>query len=174
MDIEIVKEKDTPLLSRKRVTAWVNSTGTTPSRKDLVKPVAAKLKVPEDTVSIRHIYTRHGEQRVKLIIHVYKDAETLKRLEGEGLVKKHEQPAKEEKPAEEAPKVEKAAETPEEEKPAEKAKEEPAEKPEDKKAAEEPEADKKKVEEAAPKEEKPAEETKDNPAEKEEDKKEAE
>ncbi len=176
MEIEIVKEIETPLLSRKRVTAWATFQGPTPSRVQILKEAAKVLKTDEGLISIRHIYTRFGHERVKLIIHVYNDQNTMVMLEGKGLADKHKQKKqvdvktgagtekkeaefKEEK-AEKKPKAkeEKAEEKPEaKEEKAEKkpeAKEEKEEKPETKEEKAEAKAEGKK--EAKPKEEYPA------------------
>jgi small subunit ribosomal protein S24e len=98
MDIEIIKEKETPLLSRKRVTAWAHSEGVTPSRKKICIELSKHLKVKPELVIVRHIYTRFGVQKAKLIAHVYDDRNVLVKLEGKKLVEKHkiEQPKAEE------------------------------------------------------------------------------
>jgi small subunit ribosomal protein S24e len=88
MELEIIKEKETPLLSRKRVTVTCTYEGKTPSRVDLRKKIAEKLKVQEDLLVIRHIYTRFGQTWAKAITHVYSDAETMMRLEGSHMVDK--------------------------------------------------------------------------------------
>jgi small subunit ribosomal protein S24e len=88
MELEILKERETPLLSRKRVTAEVHYEGKTPSRVDLRKTVSAKIKAPEELVVIRHIYTIFGEQKAKVIVHVYSDPKTMLRLEGSHQVDK--------------------------------------------------------------------------------------
>jgi len=98
MNIEIVKEKETPLLGRKRFTMWADYQGSTPSRVKFCNEIANKLKVSKDLVVIRHIYTRFGEQRSKLLIHIYDDEKTMIELEGKNLVEKHKV---EEKKAEE-------------------------------------------------------------------------
>lgn len=97
MDIEIIKEKETPLLNRKRVTLnYVSQDKKTLSRKDAVKEVSKKLGCKEDQVAIRHIYTQFGSQSSKIIAHVYKDAKTMEKYEEEGILVK--QGLKEKKP----------------------------------------------------------------------------
>ena len=89
MNIDIVKEKETPLLGRKRFTMWADYQGSTPSRVKFCNEIANKLKVSKNLVVIRHIYTRFGEQRSKLLIHVYDDEKTMIELEGKNLIDKH-------------------------------------------------------------------------------------
>ncbi len=143
MKVTVLKERDTPLLARKRVTLEAEYGSATPSRLDLKKEVAKKLSADDKLVILKHIYTRFGKQKAKIIAHIYSDEKEMKRLENDVLVKKH---FKEEKKEEAAPAAEAA---PAEEKPAEAPKEEAKEeKPAEAEATEE------KKEEAAPAEEK--------------------
>ena len=96
MEVQIDKEKDTPLLSRKRVTARVYYEGSTPSRVEALKEFSKKMKVKPEKVIVKHMYTRFGQQYLKLIANVYKDTDALKKLESSKLVEKHK-PAWEEK-----------------------------------------------------------------------------
>ncbi|MBT4417443.1 hypothetical protein HOC80_05065 [archaeon] len=132
MKVELLKEKETPLLKRKRANFMVDFAGATPSGVLLREFLGKQLKVDKNLIAIRHIYQRYGLPRAKVIVHVYKDFETLKKLEQlskkalEEYVPK-EAPKAEEKPAEvkkeEAPK----AEVKVEEKPVEVKKEEKGE-----------------------------------------------
>lgn len=115
MKVELLKEKETPLLKRKRANFMVDFAGATPSGVLLREFLGKQLKVDKNLIAIRHIYQRYGLPRAKVIVHVYKDFETLKKLEQlskkalEEYVPK-EAPKAEEKPAEvkkeEAPKAE--------------------------------------------------------------------
>ena len=122
MKIEIQKERETPLLWRRRVTAMVEFEGATPSRKQIQQAVAKKLDANEKLTIIKHVYPRYGDSMAKVIAHVYSKEEDKNTVEAKYLLKKHavEEPKAEEKPAEAAP----AAETP-----AEPAAETPAEAP---------------------------------------------
>ena len=180
MDIKIVKEKDTPLLSRKRVTIYAQYKGATPSRPELQGEIAKKLKTKPDLVVLRHIYTRFGQERSKIIVHIYNDTKTMVMLEGQALVDKHkpkgsaekkQKESKEEKPSEEQPleeankteteeekevKVESAEEKSKEDEPKEVKVESAEEKPKEEKAAEG------KTKEEKSKESKPAEKPAEN------------
>ncbi len=152
--MEVIKEKDMKLLSRKRVTLMVENTGATPSRQDLTKEIAKKFKVKEDMIAIKHIYQQFGKNKTKVFVHIYDDKEKMELFEHEDLLKKQkgeevtkeveEKPPKPEqqqpkKDGEEAPVAEAKPET-SEEKPAK----EPAT---EKKPAEEPVAEEEKKEE---------------------------
>lgn len=140
MELNIIKEKEVPLLDRKRVTVTITQTeGKTPSRLAVKKAVAKKLKVKEETVVVRHIYSKFGSPISKAITHIYKNEDAKKKFEQESLLKKHEGEEKIEAPKEEAvpapeAKVEEkpVEDTPKEEAPATEEKTEdaaPAEKP---------------------------------------------
>ncbi|PLW79653.1 hypothetical protein C0585_06690 [Candidatus Woesearchaeota archaeon] len=108
MELNILKEKEIPLLERKRVTATIASQeGKTPSRVDVIKAVAKKLKTKEENIVVRHIYSKFGSGIAKAIMHVYNDAKTKVKFERKGLLEKHvipvEAPKEEEKAPEAAP-----------------------------------------------------------------------
>lgn len=146
MKLEIKKERDTPLLSRKRVTLMAEYEGATPPRLEVKKEVAKKTGAKENLVIIKHIYTRFGSNKAKIIAHVYNNEKEMKNLEHESLLVKHDPNAKKKEEAKpEAPK-------------AEEKKEAPAEKPAEKK--EEAKKEEKKGEGVKEKKEKPKEEKK--------------
>ena len=89
MKLDIHKEMEAPLLARKRVTLIAEFEGATPSRKDLLKEVAKKLKSDEKLTVIRHIYSKFGRQKAKVIVNVYENADAMKHLEEDSFVKKH-------------------------------------------------------------------------------------
>ncbi len=135
MNLKLIKEKDVPLLARKRLSFEIEYPGDkTPSRDDIKKTIASTQKVKEDLVAIRHIYPRFGRCNAKIIAHVYNNAEDVKKYEPTKSKKeKKKAEATSEAPAKEAPKAEAPAEKPkeevkeepkEEEKPAEEKKEE--------------------------------------------------
>ena len=148
--MEIIKEREMKLLSRKRVVLMIDNNGATPSRQELIKQVAAKFKVKEDLVIIKHVYQQFGKNKTKLMVHIYKDKKKKDMFEHKSLLKKHED--KPEPKPEEAP----AEEKPPEEPPTEEEKAEEAEEEVDKKLDE---ASEEKVEE-----EKPAEDAPEEPA----------
>jgi len=140
MDLELIKEKQVPLLKRKRVTLKYSAQSRkTPSRTKIVGEVAKKIGVKEDTIAIRHIYTQFGKSSSKIIAHVYKDKKTMDLYENKKLLEK--QAKKEEPKAEEsAPAAEAPVEAPAEEAPA----------PVEEKTEEAPKVEEPKAEEAKP------------------------
>ena len=90
MNLQIAKTVEMPLLSRTRVTAWTEYENKTPSRPDVRKDLAHKLHVDEALIIVKHIYQRFGMRKAKVVAHVYKDSETLQKVEEPHVVKKHQ------------------------------------------------------------------------------------
>ena len=102
MKLEVIKERETPLLSRTRITLKAEYEGATPSRLELKKLVADKIKADEKLVVLKHIYTRFGKNSAKIIAHIYQNEKDMQKLEHTKLLEKHFPKKKEEK-AEAAP-----------------------------------------------------------------------
>jgi len=81
MELKILKEIEMPLLARKRVNLEVDFEGPTPTEKDIIKNLASKLKTKEELIHLRHIYTKYGASRAKVIAHLYKTIDDLKNIE---------------------------------------------------------------------------------------------
>ena len=124
MELEITKQRETPLLERTRISAMVDFENKTPSRVQLRKDIAKKLKTDESLIIIRHIYQRYGQKTAKVIAHVYKDAKYMERLEGKVLIDKHNKEEKKEEPKAEKPAEEEKKEEPKAEEKVEEKKEE--------------------------------------------------
>lgn len=117
MKLEIKSEKEVPLLSRKRVKMKAVFEKETPSRDAVKKEAAKALKTKEELTVIKHIYPAFGRKEAKVIAHIYKNADDMKSIEEEHLLKKHlkdekkgEQPQEAAEAAAEAPKEEAKAE----------------------------------------------------------------
>lgn len=123
MQMNIIKERQTPLLSRKRITAEIEYEGVTPSTKEITLEISNKTKADIKLVEVRHIYNKFGATKAKVIAHVYDNPEIMKKIiclgkKGIEKIKKAEEAEK--KKAEEAKKAaEEAKAAPKEEAPAE-------------------------------------------------------
>ena len=127
MNINILKQEKQPLLSRIEISAKVEFNGSTPSRDDITKSIATKLKQKEELTTIKHIYTEFGSQEAKVEAFIYDDKKVMSVLE-KSKKKKGVKPASE-KPAE--PSTEKPTENIEDSQKEEK-KEQPTKKQEEK------------------------------------------
>lgn len=119
MDIEITKERDLPLMSKKRYTFMMTFKGATPSRTQIRDAFAKQAKADPELTVIKHVYTRYGVEKAKVIAHVYTDKADMVKYEEKELLDKHakkEEPKKEEAAPAEAPAEEKKEEAAEEEK----------------------------------------------------------
>ncbi len=98
MELNIVKEVDMPLLSRKRISLELTSDKETPSRKSLLTKIADKTNTKPELVIVKHIYTKYGSRKSKIIAHVYTNKSDMEQIEEKYLVKKNslEEPKTEE------------------------------------------------------------------------------
>jgi small subunit ribosomal protein S24e len=102
MEIKIVSEKENPLLKRREVNFQIehSETGSTPSRLDVKKAIAAMLKKDAELVFVRKFETKTGTHMVFGRANVYDSTENAKFTEPEYIKKRNsppEEPKKEEK-----------------------------------------------------------------------------
>jgi ribosomal protein S24E len=72
--MKILKESESLLLNRKRITVSLEHLGAvTPKKEALKQEIAAKYKAAPELVSVRHIYTKFGRGQSKAIAHIYTD-----------------------------------------------------------------------------------------------------
>ena len=83
MNINILKQEKQPLLSRIEVSAKVEFKGSTPSREELKKGMAIKLKQKEELTVIKHIYNEFGAQEAEVEAFIYDDKKVMSILEKE-------------------------------------------------------------------------------------------
>jgi len=96
MDITINKEREMPLLSRKRYTMELGFKGSTPSRKQIRDALATKVKADPELVIVKHVYNKFGSEKAKVIANVYSNKDDMKKYEDKKLLEKHSE-KKEEK-----------------------------------------------------------------------------
>jgi len=107
MRIEVISEKQNPMLKRKEIQFRVDhaETGSTPPRLEIRRAVASALKADAETVFIRKFETKTGTSTAYGVANIYDSAEQAKSVEPEYIIKRNLPPA--EKPKEETPKEEK-------------------------------------------------------------------
>ena len=89
MDVRILDEKDNKTLGRKELSFEVHGLKTSPSRKELVKKIAALKNAQEENVIIGSIKHKFGETKVKAEARIYKNKDELKRIEVKPVVRVH-------------------------------------------------------------------------------------
>jgi ribosomal protein S24E len=97
MDLNMQKEREMPLMSRKRYTFSVGFKGSTPSRKDIRNAIATKVKADPELTIVKHIYTRFGAENARVIANVYADKKDMQSYEDKKLIEKHSEKKAEEK-----------------------------------------------------------------------------
>lgn len=82
MKLENLKEKEVTLLGRKRVRFELEHQGqSTPTKISIKEEIAKKYNTKPELVAIRHIYSKFGSTKAKVIAHIYNDEKSLKFLE---------------------------------------------------------------------------------------------
>ncbi|HLC86077.1 MAG TPA: hypothetical protein VJG30_02235 [Candidatus Nanoarchaeia archaeon] len=82
MNLKVLKETESPLLKRKRLTLEIEHVGSaTPSRQSLKEDLCKQYNVLQENIAIRHIFTKFGMNKSKIIAHIYEDSNNLKFLE---------------------------------------------------------------------------------------------
>ena len=100
MELNVLKERETPLLSRKRYTLELVFKGPTPTRKEIRDAVASKVNSDPGLTVIKHVYTKYGVEKAKVIAHTYTKKEDMLKYEEKVLLDKHVD--KKEEPKEDA------------------------------------------------------------------------
>ena len=100
MDFNVTKEEQRPLLHRKDVSARIAYEAVTPSRADIRKAAAEKLKAKEELVLVTKVIPEVGSPSASVELRVYDNAEEMKKIEYPFTMKRH---GMEEKKAEAAP-----------------------------------------------------------------------
>jgi small subunit ribosomal protein S24e len=96
MEIEIVSEKENPLLKRREVHFRVNheQTGSTPSRLEVRNTIASALKVKMDFVFVKEFKTKTGKHIAVGLANVYDSIDQARLVEPEYIIKRNVPPEK--------------------------------------------------------------------------------
>lgn len=98
--MNILKEKEFPLLKRKRITAEMEHfKKPTPTKLEIVKKISQEMKVQEENISLLHAYPHFGREKTKIIANIYASKEDKDFVEK--INKKKKKEATQEKPKEE-------------------------------------------------------------------------
>lgn len=84
MNLEIIKEIDRKLLSRKEITARISYENVTPTRSALSKSMAQKFGVSEEVINILKIDNIAGHREAFVSAYIYDDKKFLVRLTKKG------------------------------------------------------------------------------------------
>ena len=81
MDIQIIEEKNNPLLNRREVVFKVDHDGATPSRKSIVDRIAATMNSKEGLVIVDNLRTEFGKRETIGYAKIYETADRAKQIE---------------------------------------------------------------------------------------------
>lgn len=81
MKINTVKEKEDILFNRTEIHFSVDFEKYTPSKDEILKELSNNLKMNSELVSLNKIKQRFGERKADVLVYVYKDKDTLKKVE---------------------------------------------------------------------------------------------
>lgn len=119
MNIKIINDNKNQLFKRREISAVLGYEDKTLNRAEIRKETAKKLGVKEELIIIKKVTPEFGTPAAKLEANVYEDEKTLKEVEAEYLIQRHNPKEKKEKPSEEQPAETEKKEEAKEKKPAE-------------------------------------------------------
>jgi small subunit ribosomal protein S24e len=106
MEVKVTSEKQNPMLKRKEINFQVEheQTGSTPTRVEIRKAIAAATKTDESVVFVKKFETKTGTHTALGIANIYDTVEQAKLIEPEYIVKRNipEEKTKEDKETKEA------------------------------------------------------------------------
>ena len=96
MNIEILNERENKPLGRKEITFQIDhARASTPSRADIHAKIVAQFNADASSVAISTLDTHFGLGMTKGLAHIYTNAEQMKRIELDHMVKRNEPKKKE-------------------------------------------------------------------------------
>jgi ribosomal protein S24E len=81
MELNIESEKENKLLGRKEIEAKITFDAATPNRIQIKELVCGKLGANTDFTVLRNTKNEFGMKRITVTLHIYKDAESMKKME---------------------------------------------------------------------------------------------
>lgn len=79
--MNIIKQEDMKLLSRKDYIINIDYDGATPKNEEVKKMLASNLKHDESLIVVKHIYPVFGEKKANVVASIYDDIASLKKIE---------------------------------------------------------------------------------------------
>lgn len=89
MEIEVLEEKENPLLDRKELTVRIIHNNATPKRIDVKKKIEALKTAAKGTVVVDSFKSKYGARESIGLVKIYKSKEAALRVEPEHILKKN-------------------------------------------------------------------------------------
>ncbi len=81
MKFEKIEETKNALFDRKEANAIISFTGPTPKREEIKKEICTKIGANPQLSVLSKIETSYGSTKINVTLHIYNDAETMKKSE---------------------------------------------------------------------------------------------
>jgi small subunit ribosomal protein S24e len=89
MEIQILEEKDNPLLNRKEIQLRIIQDAGSPNMADLRKKIAAQLSQDESLFVVQNVYAEYGMNESRCLLKVYTTKERLQEVEATHVLRKN-------------------------------------------------------------------------------------
>lgn len=89
MEIEVLSERENPLLSRKEIRCLIRYQGPTPTIKDVKLKIAAMYNVDKNLVIVDKIDQEFGKMESKCYVKIYSDEDMMKMIEKKSTLEKN-------------------------------------------------------------------------------------
>ncbi len=89
MEIQILEEKENPLLNRKEIQLRIIQDAGSPKIADLRKKIAAQLSLDESLFVVQHVYAEYGMNESRCLLKAYMSEERLKTVEADHVLRKN-------------------------------------------------------------------------------------
>lgn len=90
MEIQILEEKDNPLLDRKEIQLRIIQDAGSPKIADLRKKIGAQLSLDGSLFVVQNIYAEYGMNESRCLLKVYNSNERLKEVEAGHVLRKND------------------------------------------------------------------------------------
>lgn len=89
MEIQILEEKDNPLLERKEIQLRIIQDAGSPKISELRKKIAAQLSLDEALFVVQNVYAEYGMNESRCMLKIYTTKERLKVVEAYHTLRKN-------------------------------------------------------------------------------------
>ncbi len=89
MDIEILKEKENPLLDRKEINFIISHTGPTPSRDEIKKNFVAQYNSQYELVIVDKLSSEYGTQQTVGYVKIYSNMQRISEIENKHIIERN-------------------------------------------------------------------------------------
>lgn len=89
MEIQILEEKENPLMERKEIQLRVIQDAGSPKISDLRKKIAAQLSLDELLFVVQHLNAEYGMNESRCTLRIYNSEERLRAVEAEHVLRKN-------------------------------------------------------------------------------------